>query len=159
MPIFRVKSVKIYTGQKNLHWRRQWRQWQLWGMQSSTIRNTNKQLATTQIRKSCTCAAFGGPGSSASVWSSLGLSWDLVAGEIDYFGMPMTAVSPDSIMYIYHTNPNTNTLHWSRGCLPRHCLPSPTPRGLAGRQKDLSISLRSWTIFISAFNIWICIKM
>ena len=32
MPIFRVKSVKIYTGQKNLHWRRQWRQWQLWGM-------------------------------------------------------------------------------------------------------------------------------
>ena len=23
MPIFRVKSVKIYTGQKNLHWRRQ----------------------------------------------------------------------------------------------------------------------------------------
>ena len=33
MPIFRVKSVKIYTGQKNLHWRRQWRQWQLSGMQ------------------------------------------------------------------------------------------------------------------------------
>ena len=32
MPIFRVKSVKIYTGQKNLHWRRQWRQWQLLGM-------------------------------------------------------------------------------------------------------------------------------
>ena len=32
MPIFRFKSVKIYTGQKNLHWRRQWRQWQLWGM-------------------------------------------------------------------------------------------------------------------------------
>ena len=29
MPIFRVKSVKIYTGQKNLHWRRQW---QLSGM-------------------------------------------------------------------------------------------------------------------------------
>ena len=32
MPIFRVKSVKIYTGQKNLHWRRQPRQRQLWGM-------------------------------------------------------------------------------------------------------------------------------
>ena len=32
MPIFCFKSVKIYTGQKNLHWRRQWRQWQLWGM-------------------------------------------------------------------------------------------------------------------------------
>ena len=32
MPIFCVKSVKIYTGQKNLHWRRQWRQWQLSGM-------------------------------------------------------------------------------------------------------------------------------
>ena len=32
MPIFRVKSVKIYTSQKNLHWRRQWRQWQLSGM-------------------------------------------------------------------------------------------------------------------------------
>ena len=36
MPIFRVNSVKIYTGQKNLHWRRQWRQWQLWGMLKST---------------------------------------------------------------------------------------------------------------------------
>ena len=36
MPIFRVKSVKIYTGQKNLHWRHQWRQWQLWGMHSAT---------------------------------------------------------------------------------------------------------------------------
>ena len=32
MPIFRVKSVKIYTGQKNLHWRRQPRQRQLSGM-------------------------------------------------------------------------------------------------------------------------------
>ena len=32
MPTFCVKSVKIYTGQKNLHWRRQWRQWQLSGM-------------------------------------------------------------------------------------------------------------------------------
>ena len=30
LPIFRVKSVKIYTGQKNLHWRRQR---QLSGMQ------------------------------------------------------------------------------------------------------------------------------
>ena len=26
LPIFRIKSVKIYTGQKNLHWRRQQRQ-------------------------------------------------------------------------------------------------------------------------------------
>ena len=32
MPIFRVESVKIYTDQKNLHWRHQWRQWQLSGM-------------------------------------------------------------------------------------------------------------------------------
>ena len=32
MPIFRVKSVKIYTGQKNLHWRRQPRRRQLSGM-------------------------------------------------------------------------------------------------------------------------------
>ena len=32
MPIFRVKSVKIYTGQKNLHWRRQPCQRQLSGM-------------------------------------------------------------------------------------------------------------------------------
>ena len=36
MPIFRVKSVKIYTGQKNLHWRRQPRQRQLSGMQTFT---------------------------------------------------------------------------------------------------------------------------
>ena len=33
MPIFRIKSVKIYTGQKNLHWRRQR---QLSGMQTFT---------------------------------------------------------------------------------------------------------------------------
>ena len=32
MPIFRVKSVKIYTVQKNLHRRRPWRLWQIWGM-------------------------------------------------------------------------------------------------------------------------------
>ena len=30
--IFRVKSVKIYTGQKNLHGHRPWRLWQIWGM-------------------------------------------------------------------------------------------------------------------------------
>ena len=35
MPIFHVKSVKIYTGKKNLHWRRQWRQWQISGMSES----------------------------------------------------------------------------------------------------------------------------
>ena len=33
MPIFRVKSVKIYTGQKNLHWRRRLRRRQLSGME------------------------------------------------------------------------------------------------------------------------------
>ena len=32
MPIFRVKSVKIYTCQKNLHWRRRPRRRQLSGM-------------------------------------------------------------------------------------------------------------------------------
>ena len=32
MPIFRVKSVKIYIGQKNLHWRRRPRRRQLSGM-------------------------------------------------------------------------------------------------------------------------------
>ena len=35
MPIFRVKSVKIYTGQKNLHWRRRPRRRQLSGMYQS----------------------------------------------------------------------------------------------------------------------------
>ena len=37
MPIFRVKSVKIYTGQKNLHVRRPWRPWQIWGMPNQSI--------------------------------------------------------------------------------------------------------------------------
>ena len=32
LPIFRAKSVKIYTGQKKLHGRRPWRSWQIWGM-------------------------------------------------------------------------------------------------------------------------------
>ena len=41
MPIFRVKSVKIYTGQKNLHWLRQWRQWQLSGMEIRWTTLTN----------------------------------------------------------------------------------------------------------------------
>ena len=35
MPIFCVKCVKIYTGQKNLHWRRQPHQRQLSGMENS----------------------------------------------------------------------------------------------------------------------------
>ena len=35
MPIFCIKSVKIYTGQKNLHWRRQPRQRQLSGMEEN----------------------------------------------------------------------------------------------------------------------------
>ena len=38
MPIFCVKSVKIYTGQKNLHWRRQPRQRQLSGMFLSSFK-------------------------------------------------------------------------------------------------------------------------
>ena len=37
MPIFRVKSVKNYTGQKNLHWRRQPRQRQLSGMMTGKL--------------------------------------------------------------------------------------------------------------------------
>ena len=32
MPIFRVKSVKIYTGQKNFTRVFPWRLWQIWGM-------------------------------------------------------------------------------------------------------------------------------
>ena len=32
MPIFRVKSVNIYTGKKNLHERCSWCSWQIWGM-------------------------------------------------------------------------------------------------------------------------------
>ena len=32
MPIFRVKSIKIYTGQKNLHERRSLCSWQISGM-------------------------------------------------------------------------------------------------------------------------------
>ena len=37
MLIFRVKSVKIYTGQKNLHWRRRPRRRQLSGMALRTL--------------------------------------------------------------------------------------------------------------------------
>ena len=33
MPIFRIKSVKIYTGQKKLTRIYSWRSWQIWGMQ------------------------------------------------------------------------------------------------------------------------------
>ena len=36
MPIFCVKSVKIYTGQKNLHGRRPWRPLQIWGMKENS---------------------------------------------------------------------------------------------------------------------------
>ena len=39
LPIFCVKSVKIYTAQKNLHWRRQPRQWQLSGMSDPLLYN------------------------------------------------------------------------------------------------------------------------
>ena len=37
MPIFRVKSVKIYTGQKKFTLTCPWRPWQIWGM--SWLRN------------------------------------------------------------------------------------------------------------------------
>ena len=37
MPIFRVKSVKIYTGQKNLHWQRRPRRRQLSGMHGTIL--------------------------------------------------------------------------------------------------------------------------
>ena len=36
-PNFRVKSVKIYTGKKNLHGRRPWRPWQISGMTPDQI--------------------------------------------------------------------------------------------------------------------------
>ena len=49
MPIFRVKSVKIYTGPKNLHWRRQWRQWQLSGM--PVTRHFNNPTPTNKRSK------------------------------------------------------------------------------------------------------------
>ena len=32
LPIFRVKSVKIYTGQKKFTWEFSWLSWQIWGM-------------------------------------------------------------------------------------------------------------------------------
>ena len=31
LPIFRVKSVKIYTGQKKFTWEFSWLSWQIWG--------------------------------------------------------------------------------------------------------------------------------
>ena len=34
MPIFCVKPVKIYTGQKNFTWIYSWRSWQIWGMET-----------------------------------------------------------------------------------------------------------------------------
>ena len=47
LPIFCVTSVKIYTGQKNLHWRRQQRQLQLSGMHPGAVCcGANKVLAT-----------------------------------------------------------------------------------------------------------------
>ena len=51
MPIFRVKSVKIYTGQKNLHWRSQWRQWQLSGMSNVLGQYPWGSFEITQKRK------------------------------------------------------------------------------------------------------------
>ena len=41
MPIFRVKSVKIYTGQKNLHWRRRPRRRQLSGVTTLHVDRNN----------------------------------------------------------------------------------------------------------------------
>ena len=40
LPIFRVKSVKIYTGQFFLHRHRLWCLWQIWGMKKLFFRNS-----------------------------------------------------------------------------------------------------------------------
>ena len=49
LPIFHVKSVKIYTSQKSLHWRRQPRQWQLSGMNHCKISPTQKRRSEHEI--------------------------------------------------------------------------------------------------------------
>ena len=59
MPIFSVKSVKIYTGQKNLHWRRQWRQWQLSGMPRNTSGIIISSLCSTKAGIPSTAAGDG----------------------------------------------------------------------------------------------------
>ena len=49
MPIFRVKSVKIYTGQKNLHWRRRPRRRQLSGMAAVLVTEKVRGRAASSI--------------------------------------------------------------------------------------------------------------
>ena len=44
MPIFRVKSVKIYTGQKKFTRIYSWRSWQIWGMQTSTLAIVDRSI-------------------------------------------------------------------------------------------------------------------
>ena len=61
MPIFRIKSVKIYTGQKNLHWRRQWRQWQLSGMLYLNVTQQNFIVNSVQAEYCTTFIVFISP--------------------------------------------------------------------------------------------------
>ena len=51
MPIFRVKSVKIYTGQKNLHWRRRPRRRQLSGMSQVSCQPPSTNSTTSSLKK------------------------------------------------------------------------------------------------------------
>ena len=52
MPIFRVKSVKIYTGQKKFTRIYSWRSWQIWGMSDSwQIQYEDKKRPKTALYK------------------------------------------------------------------------------------------------------------
>ena len=48
MPIFRVKSVKIYTGQKKLTRVYPWLPWQIWGMIQTCALSSQQVLILTQ---------------------------------------------------------------------------------------------------------------
>ena len=96
MPIFRVKSVKIYTGQKNLHWRRQ-RQWQLSGMSERHL--TGKvstadltwYLAPKQKRKlKCRIMQETAIWVDTSSWSNVHFLHFLKCAAFDRFHFPMT---------------------------------------------------------------------
>ena len=52
MPIFCVKSVKIYTGQKKFTWVYSWRSWQIWGMLVTYFKKYFPNFPTFNPKKS-----------------------------------------------------------------------------------------------------------
>ena len=104
MPIFRVKSVKIYTGQKNLHWRRQPRQRQLSGMVICLLDNGLwYKFCVSWIVFSDMCSVSLG---QCSVFCASWTAWESRDPLRVYYTSTTAKTTPITFHYAWHCRPH-----------------------------------------------------